>query len=275
MGFECVVETGKFTKVIVNHTHSDYAVTTAEGNPYKSTITYGAVKIKNIGIFKRTYNKSRKPSVGDNCPMLYALKNMNNLRTNFRSVYLLYIEFLKIVDLILTEECNHWDVIIILPSSSLLTKRFAERLAKKMTIQMPDIFLLEPFKKVTFEDVNSDLNYLKVNNLIKSQAQTNIRQDIKKFIKKNNIPLGSSFQMKAIDKKYRHHIKPFKLKDLNEDIMLKLSECKKILLVDDMLNSGTSIISARSLLADLLSKDIKNIEIGSMTLFSKTKGIRQ
>jgi len=240
--------------VSLNQSHNAYAHTSVcKENPYIRNTPNNLVT---IGIFKRTKGKRRRGKAanhGDNCPMIYALKGKNNLRTDTKNAFLLYRSAIKILNEYIAENKKDWDLIIPLPSSSQISLRFAQWIAKKHSIKINNTYL----SKKLVEEIDSEIEILKNGKNIKASEVATIRSEIKKHKLKSN----SEFPMKIIQTKLRHLINPF---SLNEGQELKNDKSLKILLVDDLIATGTSIDCASNLLKELFP----NAKFECLSLFS-------
>ena len=83
--------------------------------------------------------------------MIYALKGKNNLRTDTKNAFLLYRSAIKILNEYIAENKKDWDLIIPLPSSSQISLRFAQWIAKKHSIKINNTYL----SKKLVEEIDS------------------------------------------------------------------------------------------------------------------------
>lgn len=247
MGFSVDVATNIVT---VDHSHNDYCKTKVEDNPTAITLRK---TLKVTSIFARTKNKRDKSIPGDNCPMLYALKEINCLKTTRRDIILLKDNYSQILGKYLTSSLE-WDYFIPLPSSNPLTVAFAQRVQRHAGIGACNNGILS---KITAEQALLNVDKLQ----IRSADKATIKQSIKKFIKKNDGK--KEFQIKSIFPKLRKHIEPFEWNfSFNENI----PPTSKILLVDDMVTSGTSLLSA----LDLIKNRYPDSTVEALTLFGSS-----
>lgn len=236
--------------VSVDHQHNDYAVTTVEGNPVSKNFS----GIKVTSVFARTKSRRGRDSIGDNCPMLYALKGMRNLKTGYRSFLMLYQNYNLIMSQIVAESRPQglWDCIIPIPSSSNLPSLMARSAARHAGYGAVHADLLA---KVSARQVMESIDLLKV----ESKSKAKLRANVKHFIREHDE--NTAFQLKSVDKKLRKHLCPFSLAQ-----PFVGAGPHRILLVDDMVTSGTSIVSAGNL---LLAK-YPGVHIDAITLFGST-----
>ncbi len=247
MGF--VVDAGN-RLVTVDHSHNHYCVTKPEGNPVELMLTN---TLKVTSIFARTKGKRDRRDPGDNSPMLYVIKGLHELRTTPRDIALLCASFRKILP-VYTANGFTWDWIVPLPSSSPVCLRFAKRVLKQTQCGScyPDAL-----HKLTAGNVLANLNNLNIT----SRERTQVRSDINRFIKANGA--GAFFQIKSVNVALRHHINPLAW----GSVPLGTNPPKNILLIDDMVTSGTSLVNAEA----ILKSRYPAVKIEALTLFGSSK----
>lgn len=248
MGFSVDAATNIVT---VDHSHNDYCKTKVDDNPTAITLRKN---FKVTSIFARTKNKRDKSIPGDNCPMLYALKGIGCLKTTRRDIMLLKDNYSKILEKYLKSDLE-WDYFIPLPSSNSLTFAFAQRVQRHAGVGTCNNRILT---KITAEQA-----LLKVDKLqIKSADKATIKQSIKRFIKHNGS--DKEFQIKSIFTKLRKNIEPF---EWNSSFNGNISPTSKILLIDDMVTSGTSLLSA----LNLIKNRYPDSTVEALTLFGSSR----
>lgn len=233
--------------VTVDHSHNHYCVTTANGNP--AVIIQEGLKITSI--FTRTKGKWDK-SVGDNSPMLYALKGLSNLKTRPRDIAALCVSFRQILPVFLGAGF-HWDWIIPLPSSSEVCWRFANKTQKLSgigTIQQ------EALLKISAKQALANVKNLRVS----AKDKTKLKNGIFRFMK--DYDQDAPFQIKYVDTALRHHIAPLMWGKTHP-----APPPTKVLLVDDMVTSGTSLRCA----AGIVAKRYPMAQIEALTIFGSSK----
>lgn len=239
--------------VCVNHSHNAYAHTTVcDENPY---IRHTPNKLITIGLFKRTKGKRSKKGekpIGDNCPMIYALKAKNGLQTDRWNAFLLYRSAIRIFNTYVSANGKSWDLIIPIPSSSTISLRLAHWIAKNCQIEIAETYL----SKSLIRDIDSQLEILKRSKKIHAHDRTQINAKIKN----NGLQLEDEFPMKIIPANLRHLLNPFSLTSM----AVVSQDPKKILLVDDLVATGTSIDCASSLLRNIFP----NAQFECLSLFS-------
>lgn len=232
--------------VSVDHSHNDYCVTTVEGNP--AIVTKDNLEI--ISIFSRTKRGRRHTkTIGDNCPMLYALKGSEQLITTAKDVVKLRINFRKILNIYLSRGYQ-WDWIVPLPSSSNLSQLLANEVfnISNMGVVQQDLLI-----KITNKEALSIAKSLRIHSSDKANITSAIRGRIKKMGEEDY------FQIKYINKSDRIHMKPF----IFNKIPLGSPPPRKLLLIDDMITSGTSLVSAM----EVIKSRYPLVKIEALTLF--------
>lgn len=236
--------------VTVDHSHNNYAITTIDGNPITSN--YDGLTVTSV--FRRTKNRRGKSDLGDNSPMLYAFKGMHGLTTQYSSVASLTKHFYKILDNFFTEENASWDIVIPMPSSHDIANILGRRVVR---MGVAGKFEPSALKKITAQDAQMQTRDLR----IASKDRTRINDYIKKFAKFNS--WDTDFQMKSITvPKLRKYINPVTFGNLTSQMLPS-----KILLVDDMVTSGTTLGYAKQ----AIQERYPMAKIEALTLLSSSK----
>jgi hypothetical protein len=244
-----VVDAGK-RLVTVDHSHNHFCVTTLEGNPVELMLTE---TLKVTSIFARTKGKRNRNDPGDNSPMLYVIKGMDKLRTNPRDIALLCASFRKILPAYVAKGFE-WDWIVPLPSSSPACFRFAKKVHKQT---QRGLCYPNALAKVTARQVLENINDLR----IKSRDKTQVRNDIKRFISIHGE--NEPFQIKSVNVALRHHINPL----VWGNVPLGTNPPRGILLIDDMVTSGASLVNAEA----IMRHRYPNARLEALTLFGSSK----
>lgn len=247
MGF--VVDAGKHL-VTVDHSHNHFCITKPEGNPVELMLNE---TLKVTSIFARTKGKRDRNTPGDNCPMLYAIKGIHELRTHPRDIALLCASFRLILPAYV-EKGFEWDWIVPLPSSSPVCLRFAERVHKQTK---RGIFHTSALAKMTAGKVLENINTLRIT----SRDKTRVRNDIKRFIDVQGE--DAAFQIKSVNVALRRHINPL----MWGNVPSGTHPPRGILLIDDMVTSGTSLMNAENILRHRYPRT----KIEALTLFGSSK----
>lgn len=244
-----VVDAGK-RLVTVDHSHNHYCVTTPDGNPVELLLTES---LKVTSIFSRTKGKRDRSDPGDNSPMLYVIKGMHGLRTRPRDIAMMCASFRHILPVFM-DKGFEWDWIIPLPSSSPVCSRFA---AKVLQRTRRGACFPQALTKITAQQVWDNVGSLRISSKEKSQ----LRGEVKRFIHAHGG--DTPFQIKSINVKLRHHIAPF----MWGAVPLGTNPPRGILLIDDMVTSGTSLICAEA----ILKARYPGARVEALTLFGSSR----
>ncbi|CAI3155028.1 phosphoribosyltransferase [Acinetobacter pittii] len=208
------------------------------------------------GVFKRLYNRDGDRRDSDGNPLIYALKNKNGFSITMKECARFNPNLSKILDKILLKKS--YDIVISMPSSQPVSERFAIKISRKIGGNCP--ILTNVFTKKTIEEVYNDLLSLQV--VAKDRKDLiALRRVIESRVIKEPKTI---FSMKEIAKKDRKFIKPLKY---NPDYLAEIRELKgkSIVIVDDLLASGSTLISAYEL---LLEREVTN-KIEAICLLGK------
>jgi len=236
--------------VSVDPSHNHFCVTSPEGNPVEITLN-GTLKVTSI--FARTKGKRDKRDPGDNSPMLYVIKGMHQLTTTPRDIAMLCASFRQILP-VFTANGFEWDWIVPLPSSSPVCCRFAEKVLQRT---QRGVCYPQALAKITAGQVLSNLDDLRIS----SRDKTRVRSEIRRFISTHGE--DAAFQIKSVNVALRHHINPLTWGSLP----LGTNPPRGILLIDDMVTSGASLINAEA----ILKHRYPAARIEALTLFGSSR----
>lgn len=237
--------------VSVDHSHHNYCDTSTNGNPVTEQLADGLLV---TSIFKRTKGRRDRDIPGDNSPMLYALKGLHDLKTNFTAIKALERNYKHILNSFI-QTGFLWDCLMPLPSSSNLTKLFAKSVCKQTRTGM---CYNSALKKITAAAVLESIPQL---TQISSPDRTKLRSSVRKFIRYHSD--DTEFQMKSITPvNLRKHINPI----MWGGLPFGASPPNNILLVDDMITSGTSLLSAST----VIRQHYPFANIQALTLFGSS-----
>jgi len=233
--------------VYINHDVNDYLVTEANSprNPkvYMKKNINGDIEI--YSLFSRLKKKRDKDSKGDNCPIIYALKGLDGLKTNIYTIKELINSGKISMESIDCIDKN--TVLICMPSKY----RIPNYLAKKISDYTGAQIINSVFNKCDINSAISDIEYY-----IQKIKDQSIKSSLKFIVK--NIMEQKDFSMKNIPPKYREIINPLRIKS---DFNLNLSG-RKIILIDDLVSTGSTLISAKNTLINTQKEnDIKAITL--------------
>lgn len=221
------------TRVLVDHASKEHLLTTPDGNPkrYKIKNKHGELEV--FSVFTRLKSSGRNRSrvaradapVGDNCPLIYALKGKANLTTDANSVKLLVRSGRKIIE---SFEPREGEVMVCAPSSHSLVSNFATLVGKQLNLAAVPNTLIKASVESAIQDVEVAIA-LATDPLAKKDLVS-----IKRKLGDQTV-----LALKDVPTKYRSLIRPFVAGhgELGE-------EQRDVILVDDLVASGTSLIGA-------------------------------
>lgn len=235
--------------VTVDHSHNHFCITTPEGNPVE--LMLGTLKVTSI--FSRTKGKRDRNDPGDNSPMLYVIKGLHELRTTPRDIAMLCASFRQILPAYLGNGFQ-WDWIVPLPSSSSVCCRFADKVFKHTK---QGTCHANALVKITAGQVLQDVSRLRIS----SRDRNRLRIEVKRFISAHGE--DAPFQIKSVNVGLRHHVNPM----IWGHVPPGTNPPRAILLVDDMVTSGASLVNAEA----ILKHRFPHAQIEALTLFGSSK----
>lgn len=213
-------------EVFFNGTHEKLVDTSPGRNPRCIYINQVPVSY----IFRRLKSRTHP---GDGNPLIYALKNIRGYSIEISEIKKLLPNFNEILNKTL-DGCEY-DLIIALPSNYNVGRILADR--ANGIIDNADIDHAF-FVKKTVNDVLQEFNVSALPNKLRRDADS-LRRDLRRE------KPGRLFSMKVVDKKLRKYIEPLRL---TTD---QVPDANKILLVDDIISSGSTITNAINLLRQI------------------------
>ena len=228
--------------VIVDHGVNGHLVTTPEGNP-----TFEQLESLEIySVFQRLFDsakdsRDRAQKVrGDNFPLIYALKGLDGLTIPLSSLKRLNDSIPTILQAIAAELNGRFDVIGSMPSSS----RLADMLAKRLSRVTGKPHITNLFVKATNSQAMST-----VAGVLKTDPKSLPRGDEKSL--RNAVQLlrespNDAYTAKCVQTSIRHYFSPVEL----SQTPVGLEPGTRFLLVDDLLSTGQTLISADKKLTD-------------------------
>ena len=226
------------THISVDHACRDWLLTVPEGNPTEEQL--GDLRVWSV--FRRMLHSGKQRrdrtarQLGDNCPLIYALKSKEGLTTDRLSIQKLLQSFTIILEEIARREPQGYQMVISMPSDHQISPIVGRRFARRFNAR----HLTDAFCKITVEEAfrlldRADISVEEARSLsfrIKNQARES--------------GFKSNFSMKAIPVGLRGIFPP--LKWCNHPHLTE--NPNSILLVDDLLASGTTLLTAQRLLKD-------------------------
>ena len=198
-------------------------------------------------VFKRLYSRQG----GDGNPLIYALKGQKGFSISLKECGKFNPNISKILHRLMHEK--DYEVILTMPSSHKVVERFAKkinRISKNHCILINNIF-----SKKTILEVYSDLQDLPLTPKYKKDIIA-LRRSLERDLTNNP---NKAFSMKEVATKDRMFIRPLKIDPTQIEKVTEMKG-KSILLVDDLLASGTTLTSAYNLLKEMeVSEQIEAI----------------
>jgi len=239
------------THVVVDHACKDWLVTEPTGNPTEEWV--GELRIWSV--FKRRLASAklqrdrRLKMLGDNCPIIYAIKGKQGLTTDLVSILSLSRSFNVILDDIVSQETEGYDAVISMPSSHPLSAMVATRFARKFSAP----HLRNVFCKITVEEALTMLDRADIDVADHKRLAFRIGKQLQ------SAGFNGAFSMKDIPVGFRHIFTPLKI---NTGALTINSS--RVLLVDDLLATGTTMSTA----ADLIRQVNPRANVCGACLFS-------
>ncbi len=215
--------------VIIDHSHQELVDTSTEGNP-----TEGAIDgLRLQYVFRR---KTKKGHDRDGNPLVYALKEMNGYRMQPMYHQMLY----KRADEILTAFVGDLDVDVLVdvPSSKPLCRSFAKQVSKASGLPLVESSFLR--KRMVGEVLDAiDAGFPQ---FAKDRDERAFKAALGQLRRAKR---DTDFQMKEVAKPMRRFFQPFTISG-----EVPVLEGQRIALIDDLVSSGTSIISVAECLRE-------------------------
>lgn len=232
--------------VLVDHSIDDYAVTEARKDRSPCIGFYKKNSLSTYSIYYRT--GQRRGSLGDNCPFLYALKKRDDLSTNRKTIRNMRKEFILIVNMIKKMIINNHmkvDYIVPMPSSH----PYASHLSKIIKrIAFPNaVIRYDLLVKKENDEMMKEVQELNISGKNISIILSSIRAAAKQ---------NKRFTVSSIETRLRQNISPLKI----------VGNVKpgNYLLIDDLIASGSTIISAK----EVIQKQENKTDVFALSLFS-------
>lgn len=238
------------THVVVDHACKDWLVTEPAGNPTEEWVE----NLRIWSVFRRRLASAkiqrdrRLKMLGDNCPIIYALKGKQGLTTDLASILLLSRSFRIILDDIVSRETEGYDAVISMPSSHPLSTMVATRFARKFSAP----HLGNVFRKITVEEALTMLDRADIDVSDHKRLAFRIGKQLQ------SAGFSGAFSLKDVPVGFRHIFTPLKINAGALTI-----NASRVLLVDDLLATGTTMITA----AELIRQNSPHASVCGVCLF--------
>lgn len=232
----------------VDHGHNRLLNTGLQGNPVVQYIPGKNGDLTAYSVFRRhkapnSAKRDRNSRLrGDNCHLLYALKGRDGLRTSFGAIRRLMWHFDEIVEQIV-DQSNVYDAILPMPSGHLISRIFAERLARRYGCSVHE----GVFMKISWERARELL------------AASPLSSPEKRSIAGRLDSGSGDFSLKDVPPRYREHFPPITLQKEG------MPDGARFLLADDLLATGKTLVTAR----DEILSVIPGAVVDASCLFSQ------
>lgn len=238
--------------MIIDHSVKEHLITTVHGNPkrYQVQNTTGTLDVFSIFTrLKQTSQQRRERDsrkIGDNCPLIYALKGKDQLTTGYQTIRELLINGRPIV-------ANNFEplantILVPIPSSHSIVRHLTQELRTLLDLSIKDNLLEKASMQSALADldaaINNNQNYTEKKELINARTR---------------IAKNEAFALKDVPTKYREVIRP-----IVAGPGIAQSALQSVVLVDDLVATGTSLISAKN----ILQAQHPGLHCSAVTLFS-------
>lgn len=224
--------------VIVDHNATDHLNTTRDGNPTQLKLEELVVH----SVYKRLKNSAKfskdrhQKTIGDNCPLIYAVKGSDGLSTNVASTKLLLEHTQSIISDICEKIDGQVDGLVAMPSGFPLANWLAKRIHRKTGLPI----FADVFRKSTKIEAAARAAALIPTPIVgvDKQQRRQLINAVKRVLKTE----GNIYAAKVVPPSLRTFFDPIQWQGLN------CPNTHRLLLVDDLLASGGTFLAAKSIL---------------------------
>lgn len=236
--------------VTIDPTTNEHLITSTLGNPKIFSVSNSQGSIDVVSVFTRqksTSHQRRQRSerrLGDNCPLIYALKNLDGLSTNFTTIKYLLDTGRAILG-------THFQPpvgfsLVCTPSSHKIVKNFARAAGDILGASVH----FNALEKASVASAIVDLQNAVLNATLYEDRKL-LNNQIQKLKGQTILAL------KDVSPKLRLHINPVTLG-------ANASNLGSVFIVDDLVSSGTTLIAAKN----VLNSTGTTQAVGGLSLFS-------
>ncbi len=231
-------------EVIVDHAENDHLNTGTDGNPvelpFRGMTVHSAFERRRISA-KMARNRTAKLQ-GDNCPLIYALKGLDDLTVSHTSIKRLNDSIPVVLDVIGAKVLHQIDVIVPMPSSSGLAVMLARRLWRRMALQSGSQLRTDVLVKSTNLQASARAKGLTApgNNAI-AYGEAN---ELKAIIRTLHATFAAPYAAKEVKTRFRKYFDPLQL----APNVQPFAAGTRLLLVDDLMATGETLVAATELL---------------------------
>jgi hypothetical protein len=224
--------------VIVDHDATDHLNTTRDGNPTQRTLDELVVhsvyrRLKNSAKFSKDRDQKM---IGDNCPLIYAVKGSDGLSTNVASTKRLLEHTQSIIFDICEKIDGQVDGLVAMPSGFPLANWLAKRIQREMGLPI----FTDVFRKSTKTEAAARAEALIPAHI--SGVDYKERRNLRNAVKRVRKAEGNIYTAKLVRPALRAFFDPLQWQSLD------CPNTHRLLLVDDLLASGGTFLAAKSLL---------------------------
>lgn len=248
-------------EVIVDHAAMDHLYTTQRGNPVQSKVD--AIDVLSVFRRKKASGGMRRDRtlrhIGDNCPLIYALKQQEGLWVSRGSIKVLNQHMPQIISDVCTALAGNVTCIVTIPSRYPLADILAKRISVNLNIEIRGGI----FRKSTFFEASRRADALLGSrvNIIQAGLSRSDEQDLRNAMKAGMRQAAAPYSAKDVRTNLRGYFDPLKL--VVGGVLPNAED--GVLLVDDLLATGETLSAAASLLRTQGISQVNH----SVTWFSK------
>jgi hypothetical protein len=235
--------------VVDENKHVTYDARThqlVDSRPSNNPVTQSPLGFEVVSLFRRVKSHSKS---ADGNPLIYALKSVSGYSIDQDEILAMMPDFRAILGKL--PPTFTADFVVPIPSGSSVSSMFARRVARSMALDVKSQWISKKYNQDICRDIDR---------LLHAAA---IPQQHQRAIKSARANLGRSlfsvFSMKLLEANIRHLFDPFKLAR-----EAQLPAAGTVLLVDDLLSTGSSLASAKRLF------EAQGLQVKCLCLFSAT-----